>query len=190
MFGLFNSKKQISNQIAVAISNTFRASLGSEFIDENGDLNAPDKFWSDEYIVGFISVLISLFLKYDFKGDAFSAEKKGEIVNLVLMQLCKKNSAQVHDIFLKNTNAESDLFKKGGDEGLVVYIAIMGRLKSDSDNPLVKQAKSLVEMRSEYYSQNAKIFGKENSVQSNISLALIELTLLRHIKENYKDDTH
>ena len=187
MFGLFNTKKQISNQVAVAISNTFRASLGSEFIDENGDLNVPDKFWSDEYIVGFISVLISLFLKYDFKGDSFSIEKKGEIGNLILMQVCKESWMQVRDIFLKNTNTESDLFKKGGDESFMMYIAVMGKLKSDSNNTLIKQAKSLAETRREYYSQNAKILGKENSDQSNISLAIMELTLLKHIKKNYKN---
>jgi len=72
---------------------------------------------------------------------------------------------------------------------LEVYIAVTRRLKSDSDNTLVKQAKSLAEMRSEYYLQNAKMLGKENSVQSNISLAIIELTLIKHIRENYKNDT-
>lgn len=74
----------------------------------------PDKFWSDEYIVGFISVLIPLFLKYDFKGDSFSIEKKGEIGELIMIQVCKENWMKVRDILLKNTTLPSDLFKKRG----------------------------------------------------------------------------
>jgi len=35
--------------------------------------------------------------------------------------------------------------KKGGDEALILYVTVTGKLKNDSDNLLIKQAKSLVE---------------------------------------------
>ena len=83
MFGFFNSKKRISDEISNAISNTLRACLqGKNFINNDKTLNVPKEFWNDEYICGFIICLSSLFIKLQFKGDSFSTLKSGEILNL------------------------------------------------------------------------------------------------------------
>jgi len=187
MLGIFNTKKRIASQIGIMVNNSLRSCFAGriDIIDENGDFHPPYGFWNDQYIIGFIVLLISLSIKYDFRGDSFSTTKKGEIMLLSLMDICKEDWEQAKKIYFDNGGNESDLFKKGGDDATVFYFAMSGRLKNDSNNPLVVKAKLLAEKQHKQYVENAKILGLTTSTYSSICLAIAELTLLNHIKENY-----
>jgi hypothetical protein len=188
MFGLFNTKKRIASQIGITVGNSFRCCFAGRYdiIDKDGNFYPPYGFWSDHYIAGFATSLINLFIKYDFNGDSFSTNKKGEILYLSLMQICKDDWRSFNQIFLDNSGKESDLFKKGADEALVCYAAMSGRLKNDSSNPVVIAAKELAKKRHKHYVENAKMLGDTTSNNSSTFQAAIELTLLSHIKEVYK----
>lgn len=191
MFGFFNSKKRISDEISNAISNTLRACLqGKNFINNDKTLNVPKEFWNDEYICGFIICLSSLFIKLQFNGDSFSTLKSGEILNLILMKVCGEFWEDVLSVGNSNMKHESSLYKKGGDEAVYIYHVINGTLKSDSSTSIIKQAKLLSQKRQKAYLENAKLINGnvKNTNQFNLGLAVIELTILKYIHENYFED--
>ena len=187
MFGIFNTKKRIASHVGIMVNNSLRSCFAGniDIIDENGKFYPPYGFWSDHYVVGFVTFLVNLFLKYDFNGDSFSTTKKGEVFLLSLIEICKDDLKEVKKIYFDNVGNESDLFAKGADESLVFYSAMSGRLKTDSTNPIVVKAKLLAKKRHKHYIENAKILGLSSSNYSSTCSAIAELTLVSHIKENY-----
>jgi hypothetical protein len=187
MFGFIYTKKRVSDEISVAINNTFRAC----FINKDFITKVPRNFWQDEYIAGFIFVLISLFLKFQFKGDFFSERKRGEIVNLTLMKICGEFWRDILNIGSSNMNKESPLYKKGGDEASLMYFAIAGTLNLESSNPLIKQAQLLAKNRQKIFLESAKLSNIKikNVDQFTLHLAITELTIAKHINENYLQES-
>jgi len=187
MFGFIYTKKRVSDEISVAINNTFRAC----FNDKDFITKVPRNFWQDEYIAGFIFVLISLFLKFQFKGDFFFERKRGEIVNLTLMKICGEFWRDILNIGSSNINKESPLYKKGGDEASLMYFAIAGTLNLESSNPLIKQAQLLAKNRRRIFLESAKLSNIKikNVDQFMLHLAITELTIAKHINENYLQES-
>lgn len=187
MFGFIYTKKRVSDEISVAINNTFRAC----FNDKDFITKVPRNFWQDEYIAGFIFVLISLFLKFQFKGDFFFERKRGEIVNLTLMKICGDFWRDILNIGSSNINKESPLYKKGGDEASLMYFAIAGNLNLESSNPLIKQAQLLAKNRQKIFLESAKLSNIKikNVDQFTLHFAITELTIAKHINENYLQES-
>jgi len=186
MFGIFGGKKKIAGEIAVAISNTIRACFAqTEYIDRNGAFHPPYNFWSDVYIAGFVHMLISLFIKFEFSGDSMTLEKKGDISLLSLTQICKNDWSQVWGIIQNNTPNESEDFKKGADDALPLFASITGRLKANSKDPLIEQAKLAAENRYKQNKNMAEILGHSVSTNSAIGMAVMELTIMQHVKDIY-----
>ena len=192
MFGFIYTKKRISDEISVAINNTFRTCfIDKDFVNKDSIVKIPRNFWQDEYIAGFIFVLISLFIKFQFKGDFFSERKRGEIVNLTLMKICGEFWRDILNIGSSNMNKESPLYKKGGDEAFIMYHAIAGTLKLDSSIPLIKQAQLLAKDRQKIFLESAKLsdIKIKNVDQFTLHLAITELTILKHVNENYLQES-
>ena len=188
MVGIFNfNTARIASQIGIMVNNF----LAPCFIvidgppDENGNFDPPYGFWSDQYVVGFVIALICAFINFDFNGNSFSAVKRGKIIILSLMQICKDDWEQASKIFSDNINNESDLFKKGADEAAIFYFAMTEKLKDDYNNPIIDEAKLLAKERHKIYVETAKILNIE--LPNNVSLgpAIMELTLISYAKERY-----
>lgn len=182
----FNSKKKIANEIAVAIENSLRpAFILTEYL-QDGKFKPPFGFWMDDYIIGFTHQLTALFIKFDFNGDRWPPEKKGEVIIRVFENLCGDDWRQVLNTVRDYAHAENknQEFIRGTNDAATMYLAVTGRLKPDDPDPILAEAKSLAASMH----GTGEALGVESSDSTSLGGAVSMLTINKHIKEKYLED--
>ncbi len=188
MFSLFNKNKKIANEIAAATMNTVRLCFAtSKYLDERGIFHPPYGFWNDSYIVGFIYGLSGCFLHFDFSGSSIKTEDKGEIIVMVFANMCGNDYRQpmsiANDSALSKQNKD---FNLGAAHSSTAYGAMSGRLKENDPDPLLAQAKVLAKQQHDINIEMSGVLGiSAASTNSSIGAAVIELTIMNHIKNKY-----
>lgn len=179
----FNSKKKMATEIAVAIENSLRpAFVFTEYL-QDGQFKPPFGFWTDNYIIGFTHQLAAMFIKFDFGGDRWSPEKKGEVIIRTFEKLCGDDWRQLLNTVRDHAHAENknQEFERGTNDATTMYLAVTGRLKPDDPDPILAQAKSLAASMH----GSGEVLGIESSNASSLGGAISMLTINKHIKEKY-----
>ncbi len=176
----------IAEQIGLALNNSLRPAFAyTRYLSSEYQFHPPAEIFKDAYVLGFLYGQVTLFIRYDFNGEAMSAEKKGEIIVSVWKYVCPDTYMEVAQAVntyaatyalgnISNIKNGKD-FKKGMEDAETMYGAATGRLKPDDPAPILNEAKKLaVECA----------FGDENP---NVALggAVSLLTINKHIKEKY-----
>lgn len=183
MFFTFK-KKKISEELAIALSNTVRPPFAlSEYLVD-GVFKPPFGFWSDRYILGLLFTLANFFIGYDFGGEKWTAQKKGEI----LIGAFQKLTADWQQVFIDCQRFAVDRsdseFKRGSDDAVAIYGIASGRLNQEeyTSNPLVVAA---VKDANAMHNTMSFFNNGLSSDQAEIAASYAMLTLHKHIHEKY-----
>lgn len=181
---LFGKKKKISNEIALRVLNSLRASFAmTDHIDECGKFRPPFGFWMDDYIIGFCHMQIGLFITCFFDGKSMSTQKKGEIIMLSLSKICGDDWRQVMNRINDCTMGEAkgaEEYGRGAHDADTLFCAIYGLLTPDDNDPVLSEARSLAEAM-----HKDQIMGNDTSSYAALGGAIALLTISKHIREKY-----
>jgi hypothetical protein len=187
MFGLFNRKQKISDQISTAVMGTIRLCFStSKYLDARGVFQAPYEFWKDSYIVGFVYGLSGYFLNFDFSGSSMKVEDKGEIMIRTMMGICKNDYKQALSLVKQSAAFKDAAFELGLEHSLLAYGAASGRLRDDEPSTIITLARELAKTQHEMNIGMSETLGlSPASTNSSLGMAVIQLTIMEHIKRKY-----
>ena len=183
----FNRNKKIADQISIAILNNFRVYFAfSDYLKE-GVFTAPEGFYEDEYIVGFIHTCSALHLKADFNSQRMSVTKKGEIVIRIFMNICGENWRDAiqfvkEQSLASNPNSE---FLRAQEDAVTLLGAVGGFLNPEDENPIFLQAQKDSFIVDKALEGMSDFMGLENDENTALVTSIMDLTIGKHIKENY-----
>ena len=134
----------------------------------------PAGFWQDEYLLGFFGFLIGFHMQRA-SGGALSQTEKGQGLADAFTEISNINGAAIARQFTALAFAETEDFKRGGDNAALIAFYTIGALKNESDNEHVKEAKQIVEK-----------LGEGND-RAQIAGILMHNLLINEIAERFKD---
>jgi hypothetical protein len=188
MFGIFNRKKKIVNEIALTVVQIVGVCfVGSKYIDKKNNFKPPRELWDDSYVLGFMYGLSGLFLHFNFSGSSMKTTDKGHIILLVLANICGSNYSRSVSIVNEAANSRQNKgFNLGVEHSATTYSALCGHVREDDDEPLLLKAKSLIKVDKDLNIQVPKFLKTlDKSRKSRIGAAVIKLTIMKHIKNKY-----
>jgi hypothetical protein len=137
MFGLFGSTRRTATEACV---NAIRPIIGAI----QASHGIPRGFWTDHYVLGFLTVTIDHHAKLATRGKATGAIL-GFVLSDVMTTLSNMNGTEI----VRRSTAiamEPDAdFKRGADDAAAICFYTMGFLKNEKDNPLVRGASKLAD---------------------------------------------
>jgi hypothetical protein len=176
----FNKKKKIIKALTENIHNTIKpAFIYSPYLDLNtGKLNVPSAFWTDAYILGFIHTLMALVMERDFKCHNMHPVKKGEIILNIYQNLAKDSWMQALEKVGTLAQKPSEDFLAGQNDASTFYGSSTGIINKDDKDPVYLEAKQMANSM-----KDIDFFGADSN--SNLGACVLQLSLHKHIKENY-----
>ncbi|MFN5589448.1 MAG: hypothetical protein ACK48P_06420 [Holosporales bacterium] len=191
MFGIFNSKKRIASQISIAVMSTIRLCfVCSKHLDSQGIFHPPYNFWNDSYVVGFVYGLIGWFIHFDYSGSSMKTQDKGEIILRTFEQICGNDFTQAMAIIQASAAAQNNAeFNLAVDHSATAYGAMSGRIKDDDPSALLAEARLLAQRTHSVNIEMASMLGTSASSNSSLGCAVLELSIIKHVKEKFLAST-
>ena len=105
----------------------------------------PDGFWQDEFVLGFFGVMIGVLSKLIGEGRLNQMDK-GHLLQDTFSSLSNMNGAAIarHFSDLAHENPQREDFVRGGDNGEIVTLILLGKA-SDTGRDIVEKVKKEVE---------------------------------------------
>jgi hypothetical protein len=170
MFGLFKSTQTTATEAAI---DAIRPIIG--IVQHSYGL--PQGFWTDPYVLGFLSITIAHHAKLATGGKA-RGEIMGYVLSDVLTSLSNMNGRELgRRITALATATERDAdYNRGGDDAAAVCYCAQGILKNEADHPLVQAASRLAD---------GADFGDLSRIdrRSKIAGMMVVLSLVKEVEE-------
>jgi hypothetical protein len=164
---MFGSKRRKAVRVAV---DNIRPIIG--IIQYNYGI--PAGFWQDEYLLGFFGFLIGFHMQR-VSGGTLSQTDKGQGLADAFTEISNINGAAIARQFTTLAFAETEDFKRGGDNAALIAFYTIEALKNESENEHVKEAKQIMEK-----------LGEGND-RAQIAGILMHNLLINDIAERFKD---
>jgi hypothetical protein len=132
---MFFSKRKKATQTALEAIRPMLSVL-FHFRDE------PDGFWSDPFVLGYVSALASFFAKASTNGKIETTDL-GHVLSDVLSELSRESPNVLVPRYLGYVNSENADFLKGMDNALKTVSFTYGRLPNEETDNDVQMAKEI-----------------------------------------------
>jgi hypothetical protein len=179
----FSKHKRAAKTVSGIVSSMIRIPfLNPNQTPENTEIVLPYGFWLDDYIIGYCHMMGQLILKCDLRIQ-LEFPKSGEFIVFFFEHLCGDDATLVRRKFLEMAENQDSFpeFARGGDDADLAYAAMRGLPLDDDPSSLLAEAKKISPSR---YRQLNTI-GIETSTTTALGHAVLELSLMRYIKNKY-----
>ena len=181
----FNRHKKQGKEIGLVARNLLKLQFSEDLL-LGDEFKIPNGFFEDPYIRAFLGTFIGHLMNYAIGGANWSQQRKGECF-LEAIQIVDP-SGEYKRIFLSSGADRVGLeklindpsYQRGQNDAVTLVGITYNLLSPDDDDPIILEAKKLAPKLAQITSG---IFEEDPS--SDLSLAVTELTINKHIKENW-----
>lgn len=186
----FGKTKRIASAVSEAILSEFRLAFKlTKYVNkETGQISFPFDFFSDQYILGFITGYVSSMVVISHGGNDMSLKQRDDILFHMWEHLAGRDARQAM-LLTSKVNAENsdqyEVFFQGYDEASYYVCTRLGmKLREGIDVPVLEEARK---MAPSLHGLSIDLSLPEGRVDTSTSMAsaLFLLTLKKHVDETY-----
>ena len=182
----FSNHKKRARELGQGIENTLKVPfLGSPHLSifGGGEFSPPDGFYRDPYILGTIISLAQLTLHLVEKGANWSQTKKGEYLSEAYSVLDPNGDQGLQETLHSDMPSmrEDVEFKRGLNDAGTLFGVMFGKIKPDDPDPILVEAR----LRAPEFERISRGLGLGGDANSGLADAVADLTIRKHIRQNY-----
>jgi hypothetical protein len=136
----------------------------------------PPHFWTDPFVLGFITTVITFHAKL-VTGGRIEGAGLGRVTSDVIASVSNMNGSEILSRVTALTQADPD-FGAGADNAVTICLYTLDRLKSEGTNPLVTHATRAAE-------QIYRDLGTAADRRSSIAAMMLMIGFVEEVRKRF-----